>query len=68
MKDYLIREVTVCERIQVGRATLALYVKTGKFPQPVRTRPNRAWRSSQVDRWIATLADQDIQQFTRVNR
>lgn len=63
MRDYLVREVTVCERLQVGRATLALYVKTGKFPQPVRRKPNKAWRSSQVDKWIACLAEREIAQL-----
>lgn len=63
MKDYLVRESVVCERIQVGRATLALYVKVGTFPQPVRTRPNKAWRSSQVDKWIATLAAQEVERL-----
>ena len=60
MKDYLIREKEVCRRIQVGVSTLTQYVKAGTFPQPVRTRPNRAWRSSQVDRWIATLTEQSL--------
>lgn len=65
MKDYLIREKTVCERMCCGAATLALWVKQGKFPQPVRTRPNKAWRSSQVDRHIATLVDVEIAQLGR---
>lgn len=60
MKDYLIREKEVCRRVCVGTATLAKWVKEGSFPQPVRTRPNKAWRSSQVDRYVATVVDQEL--------
>ena len=59
--DYLIREKEVCRRMQFGQATLAVLVKQKKFPQPVRTRPNKAWKSSQVDRHIATLASQEVE-------
>lgn len=60
MKDYLVREKEVCQRIKVGVSYLSQMVKAGEFPQPVRTRPNKAWRSSQVDRYIATLVEQQV--------
>lgn len=63
MKDYLVREKEVCRRMQFGAATLAQLVKEKKFPQPARTWPNKAWRSSQVDRHIATMAEQEIAQL-----
>ena len=63
--DYLIREREVCRRMQFGQATLAYLVKQKQFPPPVRTRPNKAWKSSTIDRHIATLADQDITRLQR---
>ena len=57
MKDYLIREREVCRRLVIGKATLAQLIRDQQFPSPVRKRPNKAWRSSQCDRYIATLTE-----------
>lgn len=60
MKDYLIREEEVCRRLQIGRATLAQWIKDGKVAPPVRTRPNKAWRSSAIDRYIAEIEEREM--------
>ena len=56
-RDFLIREQQVCDRLCIGRATLAQLVREKQFPAPVRTRPNKAWRSSQCDRYIAVMTE-----------
>lgn len=60
MKDYLIREAEVCKRLQIGRATLAQWIKEGDVPAPVRVRPNKAWKSSAIDRYIDTIGERGI--------
>ncbi len=65
MKDYLVREHEVCRRLCVGRATLKAMIVGGEFPPPVRVRPNKAWRSSSVDRYVATLAEAEIDRLRR---
>lgn len=60
MKDYLIREEEVCRRLCIGRATLAQWIKDGTVPPPVRTRPNKAWRSSAIDRYLDTIEEREF--------
>lgn len=60
MKDYLIREEEVCRRLQIGRATLAQWIKDGDVPPPVRMRPNKAWKSSAIDRYIDTIGERGL--------
>lgn len=62
MKDYLIREETVCQRLCIGRATLAQWIKDGIVPPPVRKSPNKAWRSSSIDRYIERIEEIGFQQ------
>lgn len=66
MKDYLIREEEVCRRLQIGRATLSQWIKDGTVPPPVRTRPNRAWRSSAIDRYIAEIEEREFAKAGRM--
>lgn len=60
MKDYLIREEEVCRRLCIGRATLAQWIKDKTVPPPVRTRPNKAWRSSSIDRYLDTIEEREM--------
>lgn len=60
MRDYLIREEEVCKRLCIGRATLAQWIKHGDVPPPVRIRPNKAWKSSAIDRCIDTMGERGI--------
>lgn len=66
MKDYLIREDEVCRRLYIGRATLAQWIKDGLAPPPVRKRPNKAWRSSSIDRYVATIEEREIAHVGRL--
>lgn len=60
MKDYLIREEEVCRRLCIGSGTLRQWIKDGTVPPPVRTRPNKAWRSSAIDRYVATIEEREF--------
>jgi predicted DNA-binding transcriptional regulator AlpA len=60
MKDYLIREEEVCRRLCIGRATLAQWIKAGTVPPPVRSKPNKAWRSSAIDRYLETIEEREF--------
>lgn len=61
MKDYLIREKEVARRLCIGLAKLNEWVKAGHVPPPVRRRPNKAWRSSDIDRYIATAVQSRLE-------
>lgn len=60
MRDYLIDEHEVCKRVVMGRGLLHAEVKAGEFPRPVPKRGKKAWRSSDIDRWIATRAERAL--------
>jgi predicted DNA-binding transcriptional regulator AlpA len=62
VKDYLIREEEVCKRLCIGKATLAQWIREDIVPPPVRTRPNKAWRSSAIDRYIDRIEEIGFQQ------
>jgi predicted DNA-binding transcriptional regulator AlpA len=64
-RDYLIREEEVCRRLQIGRATLAQWIKEGDVPPPVRIRPNKAWKSTAIDRYIDTIGERGLARVVR---
>lgn len=52
---------TVLRRTASKRSTLYDWISKGRFPRPLRIGPRRvAWRTREVDRWIAdAIADRD---------
>ena len=44
-------------RLGFSRTAVFELVRSGKFPTPLRIGRARRWRESDVDRWIAALAE-----------
>ena len=56
----LLRMPEVLRIAAISRTTLWRYVKNATFPPAVRLGPNAiAWRSRDVDRWLASLPGQE---------
>ncbi len=50
----LLRLPQVIERTGLGRTTIYDSIRSGVFPRPVAlTKAARAWRSDEIDAWIA---------------
>ena len=55
--DALLRLPQVLARVPVGRSTLWLWVREGRFPKPIKLGPmTTAWRRSDVAAWIEAQA------------
>lgn len=53
LPDAFLRLPQVLTRVPVGRSTLWLWVREGRFPKPIKLGPmTTAWKSSDVDAWI----------------
>ncbi len=51
--DALLRLPQVLARVPVGRSTLWLWVRDGRFPKPIKLGPmTTAWRASDVAAWL----------------
>jgi predicted DNA-binding transcriptional regulator AlpA len=52
--EVLLTEKDVRQRVPLHRATIYLWVREGKFPEPIWLTPTkRVWRLSDIKRWIA---------------
>ena len=57
----LLRLPEVLKRMSVSRSTLWAWVKSGKFPQPIRIGPRfTAWLESDVEAFILGLLPQPL--------
>lgn len=51
--DSLLRLPNVLALVPVGRSTLWLWVREGRFPKPIKLGPmTTAWRASEVSAWL----------------
>jgi len=58
MADRLLTVKQVAEKCAMGVRTIWQKVDTGEFPAPVKPTPHMTrWRESDVDEWIAGLAE-----------
>jgi prophage regulatory protein len=56
--ERLLRLPSVLERVGVSRSTLWSWVREKRFPPPVRLGLRAvAWRSTEVDAWIASRTE-----------
>lgn len=52
--DRLLRREEVERRCCLGRATIYRWMRTGKFPTPIRIGPRTVrWVQREIDEWIA---------------
>ncbi len=53
----LLRQPSVLDRVPFSKSELYRRVKSGRFPAPIKLGARAvAWRESDVDAWMATLA------------
>jgi len=52
-QERFIRVKDVAQMIGMGRSTVWMLTKQGKFPQPLRLGPKvTVWRLSEIEKWI----------------
>ena len=55
MTDRLLRLRDVQAKTSLGKTTIYVRMKSGEFPPCVTIGSARAWRESDIDRWISSL-------------
>ncbi len=55
METKLLRVDAVLQRVGMGKTKLYRMLGEGKFPLPVAVEGSRAWRSNEIEEWIASL-------------
>jgi len=48
----------IMERLRIGRSTLYKMIKEGQFPQGIKMGASVRWTETDVNKWIADLAEQ----------
>lgn len=56
-----LRDLDLCERYGVARASIWRWAANGRFPRPITLTPGcTRWRASDVERWEAEKAGEPV--------
>lgn len=54
--EKFLRVKDVAEMLSIGKSTIWLYVKTGKFPKPIKLSPGvTVWKLSEIEQFMSSL-------------
>jgi prophage regulatory protein len=52
-EERFLRLPEVVRRVGISRSSVWLWVRQGRFPEPIRVGPRvTCWRQTEIDRWI----------------
>lgn len=52
LNDNLLTAKQISQAINKSKATIYRWVKTGKFPKPIKINNSTLWRASEINAWL----------------